>query len=148
MLTVFHVYPTRIKKVTNPHQAKTCLLAVQDALSEIIMRMRNQRDFIRCYSQFHGGFVIFHKSNRKYVTWRKTITLFRFFSIFAHRTLRLIRVCTVCVITENRGLNKTVLSPRSAPFSQPTLKDNRSTSAVSALIDEMKFYKVRQNYAR
>ena len=38
-----HCISDTYKKVTNPHQAKTCLLAAQDALSEIIMRMRNQR---------------------------------------------------------------------------------------------------------
>ena len=31
-------------------------------------------------------------------------------------------------------LNETVLSPHSGPFSQPTLKENQLTSAVSALI--------------
>ena len=48
------------------------------------------------------------------------------------RIRRLIRVCTVCL--NYRKLNKTVLSRRSEPFSQPTLRDNRPTSAVSALI--------------
>ena len=32
-----------------------------------------------------------------------------------------------------KGLNETVLSPHSGPFSQPTLSDNQPTSAVSAL---------------
>ena len=32
------------------------------------------------------------------------------------------------------GLNETVSSPCSGPFSQPTFRDNRPTSALSALI--------------
>ena len=34
------------------------------------------------------------------------------------------------------GLNETIVSPGSGPFSQPTLRDNRPTRAVSALIKD------------
>ena len=37
-------------------------------------------------------------------------------------------------ITGSYELTETILSPRSGPFFQPTMRDNRPTSAVSALI--------------
>ena len=37
-------------------------------------------------------------------------------------------------IQEVKSLNETVLRPCSGPFSQPTLRDNQPTSAVSTLI--------------
>ena len=49
---------------------------------------------------------------------------------------RLIRVCTVCLNYRELRLNETVLSRRSELFSQPTLRDNLPSSAVSALISQ------------
>ena len=39
-----------------------------------------------------------------------------------------------CLLKLLEGLNETVKSSGSGPFSQPTLRDNQPTSAVSALI--------------
>ena len=50
------------------------------------------------------------------------------------RTRHLIMVCTVCLNYRKLKLNEAVLSPRSGSFSQPTLRDNAPTCAVSALI--------------
>ena len=52
---------------------------------------------------------------------------------------------TVCLSYRHLRLKETVLSPCSAPFSQPTLRDNLPTiavSAVSALIILAKIYQV------
>ena len=40
-------------------------------------------------------------------------------------------------LQEVKGLNETILSPRSGPFSRFTFRDNRPTSAVSALIIDL-----------
>ena len=50
------------------------------------------------------------------------------------RTRRLIRACTVCLNYWKFRVKWKFLSPRSVTFSQPTLRGNRPTSAVSALI--------------
>ena len=50
------------------------------------------------------------------------------------QTLRPIRGYTVCLNYRKLRLNKTVVSPRSGPFSQSTLRDNQPNSAVSTLI--------------
>ena len=59
-----------------------------------------------------------------------------------HRSRCLSKICTVILNYRKLRLNETVLSPCSGPFYQPTLRDNRPTSAVSALffIEERVWY--------
>ena len=49
-------------------------------------------------------------------------------------TRRLIRVCTVCLNYKKLRIKWNSRNPRSGTFSKPTLRENRHTSALSALI--------------
>ena len=122
------VVVTRVHCISDTYKKSDQSLSSENMSSSSTVRSScacATRDFIRCYSQFHGGFVNFRKSNRKYVTWtsitwpviywRKTITLFRFF----------FHLCTQNVASD-QGLH-CLLNNRKSRVKQNSLKSPFST---------------------